>query len=34
MMDLGLTVIRFRYDEDWKTICANNAYLFGTVRES
>lgn len=32
--DLGLTVLRFRYDQraEWPQICANHAYVFGKVR--
>ena len=34
VMDLGLTVLRFRYDnkEEWDHICANHAYVFGKVK--
>ncbi|GAB4431026.1 MAG: DEAD/DEAH box helicase [Anaerolineae bacterium] len=34
--DLGLTVLRFRYDqkEQWAGICADHAYLFGQGRDS
>lgn len=34
VMDLGLTVLRFRYDnrETWEQICANHAYVFGKAR--
>ena len=34
IMDLGLTVLRFRYDNkaEWEQICADHAYLFGKVR--
>lgn len=34
VMDLGLTVLRFRYDqkEQWERICADHAYVFGKVR--
>jgi ATP-dependent helicase YprA (DUF1998 family)/very-short-patch-repair endonuclease len=34
VMDLGLTVLRFRYDnkEEWARICANHAYVFGKER--
>lgn len=34
VMDLGLTVLRFRYDNkaEWDHICANHAYVFGKVR--
>jgi ATP-dependent helicase YprA (DUF1998 family) len=33
-MDLGLTVLRFRYDQRqrWERICADHAYVFGKVR--
>lgn len=29
LMDIGYTVIRFSYDEDWKGKCADHSYLFG-----
>ena len=29
--DTGLSVVRFRYDDDWKTICAVHSSLFGEV---
>ena len=34
VMDLGLTVLRFRYDDKdrWERICADHAYVFGKVR--
>lgn len=27
----GLTVLRFRYDEDWTQLCVNHAHVFGKV---
>jgi very-short-patch-repair endonuclease len=32
--DLGLTVLRFRYDQrgEWARICDDHAYIFGKVR--
>ena len=34
VMDLGLTVLRFRYNDkdNWERICADHAYVFGKVR--
>jgi very-short-patch-repair endonuclease len=34
VMDLGLTVLRFRHDKksEWERICHNHAYVFGKVR--
>jgi len=31
--DAGLSVVRFRYDADWETICAERSSLFGKVEE-
>jgi len=27
--DAGLTIIRFRYDADWRAICADHTHVFG-----
>jgi hypothetical protein len=32
--DLGVTVIRFRYDDDWRAICAKYVHIFGPVPQA
>lgn len=32
--DLGLSVLRFRYDDDWLAICRNHPAIFGKLEES